>query len=58
VPQLRGAHAQRWLRDIHARLDEAVLAAYGWPASSADEELLERLLALNHERAGVTTADT
>lgn len=26
-----------WLRDIHARLDEAVLAAYGWPADIADE---------------------
>ena len=41
-----------WLRDIHDRLDRAVLAAYGWPAEISDAELLERLLALNLERAG------
>jgi hypothetical protein len=29
----------------------AVLAAYGWPADLSDEEILARLLALNHERA-------
>ena len=29
----------------------AVAAAYGWPADLADAELLERLLALNLERA-------
>ena len=39
-----------WLQDAHARLDAAVLAAYGWPADLADEELLARLLALNLER--------
>ena len=42
-----------WLRDIHAPLDAAVLDAYGWPADITDEELLERLLALNLERASV-----
>ena len=41
-----------WLKLAHRRLDEAVLAAYGWPADLADEELLARLLALNSERAG------
>ena len=40
-----------WLRDIHARLDAAVLAAYGWPADITDDDLLARLLALNLERA-------
>jgi len=40
-----------WLRDAHARLDRAVLAAYGWPADTTDDDLLERLLALNLERA-------
>jgi hypothetical protein len=30
-----------------------VLAAYGWPADLSDEQILERLLALNLERAGV-----
>ena len=36
-----------WLRDIHARLDRAVLAAYGWTSDLADPEIIERLLALN-----------
>jgi hypothetical protein len=40
-----------WLALAHAKLDEAVLAAYGWPADLADEEILQRLLALNHARA-------
>jgi len=34
-----------------AWLDFAVAAAYGWPADLADEQILERLLALNLERA-------
>jgi len=40
-----------WLVDVHRKLDEAVFAAYGWPATLSDAELLERLLKLNHERA-------
>jgi type II restriction/modification system DNA methylase subunit YeeA len=36
-----------WLADAHRRLDEAVLAAYGWPADLTDEQILERLLELN-----------
>jgi type II restriction/modification system DNA methylase subunit YeeA len=40
-----------WLADAHRKLDQAVFAAYGWPASLSDAELLERLLKLNHERA-------
>jgi len=35
----------------HKRLDEAVFAAYGWKSDLSDEEILERLLALNLERA-------
>jgi hypothetical protein len=35
----------------HRKLDEAVLDAYGWPHDLSDEEILERLLALNLERA-------
>jgi type II restriction/modification system DNA methylase subunit YeeA len=41
-----------WLADTHRKLDEAVAAAYGWPATLTDPEILERLLGLNHERAG------
>ena len=40
-----------WLDHLHQRLDEAVAAAYGWPADLSDEEILERLFALNQERA-------
>jgi hypothetical protein len=29
-----------------------VFAAYGWPGDLEDEQILERLLALNLERAG------
>ena len=39
-----------WLANVHADLDRAVLAAYGWPPDTADETILERLLALNLER--------
>ena len=40
-----------WLELAHRKLDEAVLDAYGWPHDLDDEEILERLLALNLERA-------
>lgn len=39
-----------WLDLAHRRLDEGVFAAYGWEPSLSDEEILARLLALNHER--------
>ncbi len=41
-----------WLAHAHAKLDAAVTAAYGWPADLSDEQILERLLALNLQRAG------
>ncbi|MEK7833145.1 MAG: DNA methyltransferase, partial [Acidobacteriota bacterium] len=39
------------LRQIHDELDAAVAEAYGWPATLSDEEILQRLVALNSERA-------
>lgn len=39
------------LRQLHDELDAAVFAAYGWPTTLTDEEVLERLVALNAERA-------
>jgi len=39
------------LRQIHDDLDAAVFAAYGWPTDLTDEQILERLVALNAERA-------
>ena len=45
-----------WLADAHRKLDEAVFAAYGWPATLTDAELLEHLLALNHARAAEAKA--
>ena len=46
----------QWLEDAHRALDKAVLAAYGWPADLSDTDILERLLALNRERAGACSA--
>ncbi|HXQ36351.1 MAG TPA: hypothetical protein VN843_20225, partial [Anaerolineales bacterium] len=45
-----------WLDLAHKRLDEAVFAAYGWRSDLSDEEILEKLLALNLERAKETNA--
>lgn len=39
------------LKQIHDDLDAAVFDAYGWPSTLTDEEILERLVALNAERA-------
>jgi len=39
------------LKQLHDDLDAAVFEAYGWPPDLADEQLLEKLVALNHERA-------
>ena len=41
-----------WLQLAHEQLDKAVFNAYGWPDDLAEPEILERLLALNLERAG------
>ncbi|CDH44951.1 class I SAM-dependent DNA methyltransferase [Candidatus Contendibacter odensensis] len=40
-----------WLANAHRDLDEAVVAAYGWPTDLSDEEVLRRLLELNLARA-------
>ena len=40
-----------WLDLAHKKLDAAVAAAYGWPADLSDKQILEKLLALNLERA-------
>jgi hypothetical protein len=39
------------LKQLHNDLDTAVFDAYGWPATLTDAEILERLVALNAERA-------
>lgn len=46
----RGKPEGAWLDNLHRTLDEAVAAAYGWPADLSDDEVLARLLALNLER--------
>jgi hypothetical protein len=40
-----------WLDLAHRKLDEAVFATYGWSPDISDEEILQKLLALNLERA-------
>ena len=42
-----------WLQMAHEKLNEAAMDAYGWPHDLAEPEILERLLALNLQRAGV-----
>jgi hypothetical protein len=39
------------LKELHEKLDRLVFQAYGWPATLSDEQILEKLVALNHERA-------
>ncbi len=38
------------LKEHHDRLDALVFEAYGWPATLTDEDILERLVALNTQR--------
>ena len=45
------------LKELHDRLDALVFEAYGWPADLSDEQILEKLVALNaacaaQEKAG------
>ncbi len=54
TPKERATHEKGLvsvLRQIHADLDAAVSAAYGWPADLPDDAILEHLVALNAERA-------
>lgn len=39
------------LRQYHDDLDAAVFEAYGWPAGLTDDEIVERVVALNVQRA-------
>ena len=39
------------LRTIHDKIDAEVAAAYGWPVDLTDDDILHRLVSLNHERA-------
>ena len=38
------------LKDLHDTIDRLTFRAYGWPETLSDEEILERLVALNKER--------
>ena len=48
---MRGTPEGTWLDNLHHALDEAVAAAYGWPADLSDDDILSRLLDLNRARA-------
>ena len=52
-----GYEHHTWLVNAHDRLNAAVAAAYGWDADISDAQALERLLALNLERAGAKGAN-
>jgi hypothetical protein len=49
--QIHDAGLVSVLRQLHDDLDAAVFVAYGWPATLTDAEILERVVALNAERA-------
>ncbi|MND44885.1 hypothetical protein D3C80_357340 [compost metagenome] len=44
------------LKDLHDQIDGATADAYGWPHDLTDEQILERLVALNAERAAEEAA--
>ncbi|WP_029087891.1 class I SAM-dependent DNA methyltransferase [Brevundimonas aveniformis] len=44
------------LKDLHDQIDRATFDAYGWPHDLRDEQILERLVALNAERAAEEAA--
>ena len=46
-----------WLANLHATLDAAVFAAYGWPTDISDDNMLECLLELNLKRAATASTD-
>ena len=45
-----------WLDHAHRALDQAVAAAYGWPADLSDDEILAHLFQLNQARAAAERA--
>jgi len=47
-----------WLDLAHKTLDDAVLDAYAWPHDLPNDRILERLLALNLERAASSAKET
>jgi type II restriction/modification system DNA methylase subunit YeeA len=53
---MRGTPEGAWLDHLHRTLDDAVAAAYGWPADIAIDDVLARLLALNHARSAAEAA--
>ena len=44
------------IKDLHDQIDRATADAYGWPYDLTDEQILERLVALNAERAAEEAA--
>lgn len=46
------------IHELHTRIDAAVADAYGWPRDLTDEQIVERLVALNAERYAEEKAGT
>jgi hypothetical protein len=44
------------LKELHQQIDDLTADAYGWPRDLSDEQILERLVALNAERAAEEAA--
>lgn len=46
------------LRDLHAELDTAVFAAYGWSSALSDEDIVASVVSLNAQRSAEERAGT
>ncbi|GGO99021.1 class I SAM-dependent DNA methyltransferase [Stakelama pacifica] len=46
------------IAELHAQIDDAVADAYGWPRDLSDDQIVERLVALNAERHAEEKAGT
>ena len=46
----------QWLKDVHAELDRAVSAAYGWPEDISESDALAKLLEYNLARVSSAKA--
>jgi type II restriction/modification system DNA methylase subunit YeeA len=51
------AEQPTWLVNAHRALDHAVIAAYGWQSGMTDDEIVSRLLELNHTRPSLNGHD-
>ena len=45
------AEKPAWLKNAHREIDDAVMAAYGWPGDMSEHEIIGRLIDMNIQRS-------